>query len=94
MQGVASEICLVDVMADKLKGEMMDLQHGQAFMKRVTVRAGTGKTSPNLPTQVAHPLFLVKHGRAGRHEYYDGPEAHTPLCIYRKLQSNVRIFLK
>lgn len=40
-QGLSSELALVDVMADKLKGEMMDLQHGQAFMKRVTVNAST-----------------------------------------------------
>ncbi|KAK5975228.1 L-lactate dehydrogenase B chain [Trichostrongylus colubriformis] len=30
-QGSASELCLVDMVADKLKGEMMDLQHGLAF---------------------------------------------------------------
>jgi L-lactate dehydrogenase len=29
-QNIASEICLVDVVADKLKGEKMDLQHGLA----------------------------------------------------------------
>ncbi|XP_064627408.1 L-lactate dehydrogenase-like [Lineus longissimus] len=41
LQGVASEICLVDVIKDKLHGEMMDLQHGQAFLKNVTVKAST-----------------------------------------------------
>ncbi|KAI6234083.1 Lactate malate dehydrogenase domain containing protein [Aphelenchoides fujianensis] len=29
-QNIASEICLVDMVEDKLKGEMMDLQHGLA----------------------------------------------------------------
>lgn len=41
LQGFASEIALVDVMADKLRGEMLDMQHGQAFMKPVTVTAST-----------------------------------------------------
>lgn len=37
-QRVASEIALVDVMVDKLKGEVMDLQHGLAFVKGVTIK--------------------------------------------------------
>uniref|UniRef100_A0A0N5C3R4 L-lactate dehydrogenase n=1 Tax=Strongyloides papillosus TaxID=174720 RepID=A0A0N5C3R4_STREA len=40
-QNIASEIALVDVVADKLQGEMMDLQHGLAFTKPCTVKAGT-----------------------------------------------------
>uniref|UniRef100_A0A914RVZ9 Lactate/malate dehydrogenase N-terminal domain-containing protein n=1 Tax=Parascaris equorum TaxID=6256 RepID=A0A914RVZ9_PAREQ len=40
-QNIASEICLVDVVADKLKGEMMDLQHGLAFTRHCTVKADT-----------------------------------------------------
>ncbi|XP_046996309.1 L-lactate dehydrogenase-like isoform X1 [Schistocerca americana] len=40
-QHVASEIALVDVVADKLKGEMMDLQHGLTFMKTGKIVAGT-----------------------------------------------------
>ena len=41
MQNIASEICLTDVVADKLKGEMMDLQHGLAFTKHCHVNAST-----------------------------------------------------
>lgn len=41
VQGVANELALVDVMADKLQGEMMDLQHGQAFTKRTVIKAST-----------------------------------------------------
>ncbi|XP_074663174.1 L-lactate dehydrogenase-like [Tubulanus polymorphus] len=41
LQNVASEIALVDVIPEKLKGEMMDLQHGQAFLKKVTIKAST-----------------------------------------------------
>jgi L-lactate dehydrogenase len=47
-QNVSSEIALVDVMADKLQGEMMDLQHGSAFMKNAKVQAGTGKKTEKI----------------------------------------------
>jgi len=40
-QHIASEICLVDVVADKLKGEMMDLQHGLAFTRHCIIKADT-----------------------------------------------------
>jgi L-lactate dehydrogenase len=40
-QGVVSELALVDMAENKLKGEMMDLQHGQAFLRTVRVVAGT-----------------------------------------------------
>uniref|UniRef100_A0A1B0GS79 L-lactate dehydrogenase A chain n=1 Tax=Mus musculus TaxID=10090 RepID=A0A1B0GS79_MOUSE len=33
MKDLADELALVDVMEDKLKGEMMDLQHGSLFLK-------------------------------------------------------------
>lgn len=39
VQHVASEICLVDVVPDKLQGELMDLQHGLAFIKNCTIKA-------------------------------------------------------
>ncbi|KAK2585736.1 hypothetical protein KPH14_010347 [Odynerus spinipes] len=38
---VSNDIVLVDVMADKLKGEMMDLQHGSAFLKNARINAST-----------------------------------------------------
>ncbi|XP_060521110.1 L-lactate dehydrogenase-like isoform X1 [Cylas formicarius] len=38
-QGVSSDVVLVDVMEDKLKGEMMDLQHGALFLKNATITA-------------------------------------------------------
>ncbi|XP_043585428.1 L-lactate dehydrogenase-like isoform X2 [Bombus pyrosoma] len=38
---VSSDLVLVDVMADKLKGEMMDLQHGSAFLKNAKINAST-----------------------------------------------------
>ena len=33
----------MDVVADKLKGEMMDLMHGQSFTKTFEIQASTGK---------------------------------------------------
>lgn len=41
MQNVSAEIALIDVAADKLKGEMMDLQHGSAFIKNAKINADT-----------------------------------------------------
>ncbi|KAJ1365554.1 L-lactate dehydrogenase A chain, variant 2 [Parelaphostrongylus tenuis] len=41
LQNIASELCLVDVIADKLEGEMMDLQHGVTFTSRCTINAST-----------------------------------------------------
>jgi len=41
VQHVPVELCLVDVVADKLKGEMMDMQHGLAFVKNCTIKADT-----------------------------------------------------
>jgi len=40
-KGIARELALVDVLEDKLKGEMMDLQHGSALIHPITVKAGT-----------------------------------------------------
>lgn len=44
VQGVISELALVDMVENKLKGEMMDLQHGQAFLRTVKVVASTGQS--------------------------------------------------
>ncbi|KOX77688.1 L-lactate dehydrogenase [Melipona quadrifasciata] len=38
---VSSDLVLVDVMADKLRGEMLDLQHGSAFLKNAKINAST-----------------------------------------------------
>jgi len=42
-QGVISELALVDMIESKLRGEMMDLQHGTAFLRTVKVIASTGE---------------------------------------------------
>ncbi|KAK8403373.1 hypothetical protein O3P69_000461 [Scylla paramamosain] len=40
-QHICSELALVDVMPDKLRGEMMDLQHGLTFLRNVKIEAST-----------------------------------------------------
>ncbi|XP_013849955.2 L-lactate dehydrogenase A chain isoform X1 [Sus scrofa] len=40
MKELADEIALVDVMEDKLKGEMMDLQHGSLFLRTPKIVSG------------------------------------------------------
>ncbi|XP_022263938.2 LOW QUALITY PROTEIN: L-lactate dehydrogenase A chain-like [Canis lupus familiaris] len=37
MKDLAGELALVDVMEDKLKGEMMDLQHGSLFLRTLKI---------------------------------------------------------
>ncbi|XP_029681178.1 L-lactate dehydrogenase B-A chain [Takifugu rubripes] len=40
LRDLADELALVDVMEDRLKGEMMDLQHGSLFLKTSKIVAG------------------------------------------------------
>ncbi|XP_006865866.1 PREDICTED: L-lactate dehydrogenase A chain [Chrysochloris asiatica] len=40
MKDLADELALVDVMEDKLKGEMMDLQHGSLFLRTPKIVSG------------------------------------------------------
>ena len=41
LQGTCNELALTDVAADKLKGELMDLRQGLAFIKNVKINAST-----------------------------------------------------
>jgi len=40
-QNICSELALTDIMEDKLKGELMDLQHGLTFLKNVKISASS-----------------------------------------------------
>ncbi|XP_072506566.1 L-lactate dehydrogenase A chain-like isoform X2 [Notamacropus eugenii] len=51
---LAGELALVDVIEDKLKGEMMDLQHGSLFLK--TPKIVSGKDYMDILTYVAWKL--------------------------------------
>lgn len=42
-QDLCDELALVDVMEDKLKGEVMDLQHGSLFLKTHKIVADKGE---------------------------------------------------
>lgn len=42
LQNISNDITLVDVDANKLKGEMMDLNHGSCFLNSAKVAASTG----------------------------------------------------
>lgn len=41
LQNITSELVLMDVMEDKLKGEMLDLQHGSSFLTNAKINAST-----------------------------------------------------
>lgn len=43
VQDLCDELALVDVMEDKLKGEVMDLQHGSLFLKTHKIVADKGE---------------------------------------------------
>lgn len=40
-QNISSDLALVDMVEDKLKGEMLDLQHGSAFLRNAKINAST-----------------------------------------------------
>lgn len=42
-QDLCDELALVDVMEEKLKGEVMDLQHGSLFLKTHRIVADKGE---------------------------------------------------
>lgn len=41
-QNMITDIALIDVNANRLKGEMMDLNHGSCFLNSAKVAASTG----------------------------------------------------
>lgn len=56
-QNIANEIALVDVNADKLRGEMLDLQHAAAFLPRTKITA-----SVDYSNTVGSDLVIVTAG--------------------------------
>lgn len=52
VQELTDELALVDVMEDKLKGEMMDLQHGSLFLKTSKIVADTGEFIRHIPYEL------------------------------------------
>jgi len=76
-QHVVSELCLVDVVADKLKGEMLDLQHGLPFVRNCTIKADT-----DYAITAGSKICVVTAGARQR-------EGESRLDL---LQKNVKIF--
>ncbi|ELU14565.1 hypothetical protein CAPTEDRAFT_134102 [Capitella teleta] len=77
IKGVASEIALVDIAEDKLRGEMMDLQHGQAFTSKVNIKA-----SPDYAISAGSKICVVTAGARQR-------EGESRLSL---VQRNANIF--
>lgn len=43
LQECVNELCLVDVAAEKVKGEVMDLEQGQQFLNNCRIQGGSGE---------------------------------------------------
>ncbi|KAG1359308.1 L-lactate dehydrogenase A [Cocos nucifera] len=56
-QDLADELALVDAKPDKLRGEMLDLQHAAAFLPRTKIRA-----SPDYAVTTASDLCIITAG--------------------------------
>lgn len=56
-QNVSSDVALIDMFEDKLKGEMMDLQHGSNFLKNAKISAST-----DLSVSAGSRLIIVTAG--------------------------------
>ena len=56
-QNVSSEIALIDMFENKLKGEMMDLQHGSNFLKNAKISAST-----DLSVSAGSRLIIITAG--------------------------------
>jgi len=61
VQGVCTELALTDVVEDKLKGELMDLQQGLAFLKNVKIDA-----SKDLSVTAGSKIIVITAGARQR----------------------------
>ncbi|XP_033223612.1 L-lactate dehydrogenase [Belonocnema kinseyi] len=59
---VSNDVVLIDVMANKLKGEMMDLQHGSSFLKNAKINSSTDYAA------TANSILCVVTAGARQHE--------------------------
>lgn len=77
-QDLCDEMAMVDVMEDRLKGEMMDLQHGSLFLKTSKIVADKGQIL-ELCCACSH-LLLSRYGLSGH-------LSSLRLCCYCQLSS-------
>ncbi|KAK6317822.1 hypothetical protein J4Q44_G00111130 [Coregonus suidteri] len=61
LRELADELALVDVMEDKLKGEIMDLQHGSLFLKTPKIVAGKDYSVTANSRIVVVTAGIIKH---------------------------------
>ena len=66
MKDLADELALVDIMQDKLKGEMMDLQHGSLFLRLPKIVSSKDYcVTANSKLVIITGRPVSKRGRAG-----------------------------
>jgi len=58
-QGISSDLVLVDVVVDKLRGEVMDLQHGSTFLKSAVIQASGPGQFIALRSSQGHTLCIM-----------------------------------
>ncbi|MEJ1275134.1 neuregulin 4 [Cricetulus griseus] len=80
MKDLADELALVDVMEDKLKGEMMDLQHGSLFLRTPKIVSGkdynvTANSKLVIVTAGAHANRCIENYTGARCEEVFLPSA-------------------
>lgn len=75
-QNVSSDVALIDMFENKLKGEMMDLQHGSNFIKNAKISAST-----DLSVSAGSRLIIVTAGVRQK----EGESRLDLVSIFKKL---------
>lgn len=57
-QNISNNVVLVDVMADKVKGEIMDLQHGSLFLKNAKISGDSGNNNNHDITVILNRVII------------------------------------
>ncbi|NWR49043.1 LDHA dehydrogenase, partial [Regulus satrapa] len=68
MKDLADELALVDVVEDKLRGEMLDLQHGSLFLKTPKIVSGKGNLLSADYSVTAHSKLVIVTAGARQQE--------------------------
>lgn len=83
---MADELALVDVVEDRLKGEMMDLQHGLLFLKTAKIVADKGEMH-------LHYSSLKKRLINNSTNHICGTLSYAVWIVQHCMKSNAIIFL-
>ncbi|NXC16343.1 LDHA dehydrogenase, partial [Corythaeola cristata] len=68
MKDLADELALVDVVEDKLRGEMLDLQHGSLFLRTPKIVSGKGNLLSADYSVTAHSKLVIVTAGARQQE--------------------------